>query len=66
MTIRLNNVEHEVAVGTSLAAFLEQLSISPKGVAVAIDYTVVPKDQWDEFILTDQLEIMLIHAVSGG
>lgn len=66
MIVKLNDVRHEVAEGVSLAAFLERLGIQSKGVAVAIDYQVIPKDEWEAFVLTDGQELMLIHAVSGG
>lgn len=66
MIVKLNDVRHEVAEGVSLAAFLERLGIQSKGVAVAIDYQVIPKDEWETFVLTDGQELMLIHAVSGG
>jgi sulfur carrier protein len=66
MTILLNNKPHEVMEGTSLASFIESLGLQPQGIAVAIDYEVIPKEQWTETILSDRLELMLIHAVSGG
>ncbi|MDR2765065.1 MAG: sulfur carrier protein ThiS [Tannerella sp.] len=66
MTILLNDKPYEVAEGTSLAAFVERLGLQPQGIAVAIHYEVVPKDRWADTILSDRLELMLIHAVSGG
>ncbi|MDR0711861.1 MAG: sulfur carrier protein ThiS [Prevotellaceae bacterium] len=66
MTIILNDKPHEVAEGTSLAAFIENLGLPPQGIAVAISYEVIPKEHWAEMILTDRLELMLIQAVSGG
>jgi sulfur carrier protein len=66
MTIKLNDKPYEISEGTSLAAFIESLGLKPQGIAVAIDYEVVPKDRWEETILSDQLELMLIYAVSGG
>ncbi|MDR3340467.1 MAG: sulfur carrier protein ThiS [Candidatus Symbiothrix sp.] len=66
MNITLNDKSYEVVEGTSLAAFIESLGLKPEGIAVAVDYEVVPKDQWAETILSDRLELMLIQAVSGG
>ena len=66
MTIKLNDKSHEVAEGTSLATFIESMGLKPQGIAVAIDYDVVPKDKWEETILSDKMELMLIQAVSGG
>jgi sulfur carrier protein len=66
MTILLNDKSYEVTDGTSLAAFIESLGLKPQGIAVAVDYEVIPKDCWEETILSDRLKLMLIQAVSGG
>jgi sulfur carrier protein len=64
--ISLNGKNHEVKKGTSLSDFIRTLGLKPKGIAIAIEYEVVPKDKWQETILSDHLQLMLIHAVSGG
>jgi sulfur carrier protein len=66
MTIFLNDKPHDAAAGTSLAAFVESLGLQPQGIAVAINYEVIPKEQWADTMLADRMELMLIHAVSGG
>ncbi|NDW19186.1 sulfur carrier protein ThiS [Dysgonomonas sp. 216] len=66
MNIKLNDKLHEIAEGTSLANFINSLNVTQQGIAVAINYEVIPKDKWVETILTDNMELMLIHAVSGG
>ncbi|MDR3188438.1 MAG: sulfur carrier protein ThiS [Prevotellaceae bacterium] len=66
MTILLNDKPYEVAEGTSLSAFIDGLGLKREGIAVAVDYEVIPKDRWAETILSDRLELMLIQAVSGG
>lgn len=66
MKILLNDKQYEVDEGTTLAAFIESLGQKPQGIAVAIDYEVIPKDQWSGYVLADGHELMLIHAVSGG
>jgi sulfur carrier protein len=66
MEVILNDKSYEVKENTSLADFVKSLGLKPEGIAIAINYEVVPKDQWPETILTDKMELMLIHAVSGG
>ncbi|MDR3093515.1 MAG: sulfur carrier protein ThiS [Bacteroidales bacterium] len=66
MTVILNDKKYEVADSISLAAFIESLGLKPQGIAVAIGDEVVSKELWASTILSDKLEIMLIHAVSGG
>lgn len=66
MTITLNDKEYEVSEGTNLEAFIQSLDIKLHGIAIAINYEVIPKNKWDETILSDKMELMLIQAVSGG
>ncbi|MCD8043026.1 MAG: sulfur carrier protein ThiS [Tannerellaceae bacterium] len=66
MIIKLNDKPYEVKEGTSLLAFLEKLEIKKEGVAVAVNYQVIPKTQWESTILSAGQDLMLIHAVSGG
>ncbi|MDR0508046.1 MAG: sulfur carrier protein ThiS [Dysgonamonadaceae bacterium] len=66
MTIILNDKNYEVEDGISLAAFIENIGVKLQGIAVAIDYEVIPKNQWAETILSDNVKLMLIQAVSGG
>ena len=66
MEVKLNGKMHEVQENTSLAVFIQSLGIKPQGIAVAIGDEVVPKQEWTGTILSDKMELMLIHAVSGG
>ena len=66
MIIKLNDKPYEVAEGTTLDKFIESLEISLQGIAIAIDYEVIPKNGWPDKKLEDGMSFMLIHAVSGG
>lgn len=67
MKIKLNDmVYNNVEEGTNLASFIDKLGLKPQGIAIAINYEVIPKNKWEETILSDNLELMLIHAISGG
>ena len=66
ITVTLNDKDYQLEENTTLAVFIESLDIKPQGIAIAIDYTVVPKEQWGKTLLADKTNIMLIHAVSGG
>ena len=66
MIVKLNDKPYEVAEGTTLDRFIESLEIPLQGVAVAIDYEVIPKNNWPETKLADGMTFMMIHAVSGG
>ena len=66
MKITLNDRPYEVEEGISLAAFVEHLGLTTNGIAVAIDLEVVPRERWAETMLSEAMELILIHAVSGG
>ena len=66
MEVILNDKSYSVKENTSIADFIEELGLKPEGIAIAINYEVVPKEQWAKTILTDKMELMLIHAASGG
>jgi sulfur carrier protein len=66
MKIKLNDKPYSPAEGTTLEMFMQELGVPLQGIAVAIDYEVVPKAQWSETVLEDRMELMMIHAVSGG
>lgn len=64
--ITLNDKKYELATPVSVANFIASLELPTKGIALAIDYEVLPKEQWATTQLADGNELMLIHAVSGG
>ena len=66
MVVNLNDKPYEVADGITLNAFIEKLDIQLHGLAIAVDFEVIPKNEWPSTTLTDGMELMMIHAVSGG
>jgi len=66
MIIKLNDKKYEVATGITLEQFIESLNIQLQGIAIALDYEVIPKALWSETQLKEDMELMMIQAVSGG
>ena len=66
MIVTLNDIPYQVADGLTLNEFIKNLDIQLQGIAVAINYEVIPKNEWSETTLTDGMALMMIHAVSGG
>jgi len=66
MNVTLNNKPYPFTEGTALDAFIESLGIPLQGIAIAIDYEVIPKNRWKQVILTNGMALMLIQATSGG
>ncbi|MDR3309167.1 MAG: sulfur carrier protein ThiS [Tannerella sp.] len=66
MNVILNDKTYEVVEGTMLEQFVKSLELPSQGVAIAIDYEVIPRHQWCEILLTDGIVLMMIRAFSGG
>ena len=66
MLIRINGVHKDVPSGITVASLLQQLSIAPAGVAVAVNRAVVPRTLHSDEALKDDDQIEIIHAVGGG
>ncbi|MDR0574601.1 MAG: sulfur carrier protein ThiS [Tannerella sp.] len=66
MVIKLNDKSYDVMEGMTLDRFIENLNIPVQGIAIAINYEVVPRNRWPETALEDGMALLMIHAVSGG
>lgn len=65
--IYINDKEYSYSEAKTLAALFESLNIAVgKGVAVAVNSSVVPKTLWSEYTVNDNDRIILIKATQGG
>lgn len=65
MIVIVNGEETEVGESTTIADLLDSLGIPEKGIAVAVDWTVIPRSEWDD-VLTDGAKVEVVTAVQGG
>jgi sulfur carrier protein len=65
MKVTVNDEAVEVAERTTVAALLETLGFGVKGIAVAVDWSVLPRSEW-ETALTDGARVEVVTAVQGG
>ena len=65
MKILVNDEEVEVAGETTVAALLDRLGYPQKGIAVAVDWTLIPRSHWDT-TLSEGARIEVVTAVQGG
>ena len=66
MKIYINQKEIEVQVNISVKELLDMQQIAIEGTAIAIDNKLVPKNEWNDRILTDGNKITIIRATFGG
>lgn len=66
MTIKINDKDYEVADGATVADVAAAYGIAPKGVAVAVNGSVVAPSQWESVTLADGDSLVVIKAFYGG
>lgn len=67
MKLEINGEIREASQGTSLSELLAGMGIDdPRGVAVAVEGEVVPRDRWGDTELRDGQHVEVLRAVQGG
>lgn len=65
MKVNINKKTTETQAST-VQQLAEELSLPAKGVAVAIDNTMVPRSTWETTVLKDGADIVIVKAFCGG
>ncbi len=65
MIVTVNDERLEVDEHTTIAALLNRLGYPDKGIAVAVDWAVLPRTDWDT-VLSDGARLEIVTAVQGG
>ena len=62
----VNGEPHEVGAGTTVAELVAAWCPSPRGVAVAVDGTVVPRSAWGSTVVDAGAAVEIVTAAAGG
>jgi sulfur carrier protein len=65
MIVTVNDQRVEVDDASTVATLLDRLGFPDKGIAVAIDWAVIPRSDWDT-ALSDGARLEVVTAVQGG
>ena len=65
MTIQINNTPTETSAAT-LQALAIELNLPEKGVAVAVNNTMIPRTDWESHTLGEGAQVVIIKAACGG
>ena len=65
MKVIVNDEDVECDEQTTVEALLERLGLPQKGIAVAVDWTVLPRSRWAT-TLSDGARLEVVTAVQGG
>lgn len=66
ISVTVNNEGIEIAQPASLITLLAQLQRAPKGIAIAVNQTIVPAANWQHYILNEHDNILIFQAIAGG
>jgi sulfur carrier protein len=67
LTIRVNDEPRRLAGATTLDALVRDLGLTDrKGVAIAVNNSVVPRAAWSTRALADGDHVLVIQATQGG
>lgn len=66
ITVTINQEHHQFEEQTSLQTVLSNMQISLRGLAVAINNSVISQADWETTIVKQDDKIILIKATQGG
>ncbi len=66
ITVNVNNTAHTFNSPSNLQDLLTQLTISEKGIAVAVNNQIISKSDWSRRELTEGENVLIIRATQGG
>ena len=66
MHIHFNDEPMHCPDNLTLENLLERLRLTRPGIALAINQTIVPREQWETHLLNDGDQILLFQAIAGG
>ena len=71
MIVVVNEQKVEVDEQTTVSSLLESLGFPDRGIAVAVDFAVLPRSDWATMLselsaLADPIRLEVVTAVQGG
>jgi sulfur carrier protein len=63
--LMVNDEELEVDDGTTVSGLLDTLGFPDRGIAVAVNWSVLPRSQWNSAV-PDGARVEVVTAVQGG
>lgn len=66
MKVQVNNKEVEMTPDSTLTQLTAQLELPVQGIAIAVNNQMIPRTEWERFILHDNDNLVIIKAVFGG
>ena len=65
MRLRVNDKEVETGA-SNLSLFSQEQNLPATGIAIAVNNRMVPRTEWDSYVLHEGESILIIKSVCGG
>jgi sulfur carrier protein len=66
ISIELNGAPHQVPLRQTLDQLVDALSLTGQALALAVNRSVVPRQQWPQRELQPQDKVDIVRAIGGG
>jgi thiamine biosynthesis protein ThiS len=66
MKLHINGEAHDFNLPLTLAGLVDQLDMKADRVAVELNRSIVPREQWQGINLADGDRLEIVHFVGGG
>ena len=66
MRVFINDVEFRLSGNTLIDLVDEYCNSDNAGIAIAVNETVIPKNNWNSFILEEDDSVLIITPAQGG
>ena len=66
MKLQINGERRDFAAPLSLATLLDQLGMKTDRVAIELNHSIVPREQWAQTSLSEGDRLEIVHFVGGG
>ena len=65
MKVQVNNKEVEMTLDSTLTQLTAQLELPVQGIAIAVNNKMIPRTEWECFILHENDNLVIIKAACG-
>ena len=66
MKVQVNNKEVELIPNSTLTQLTTQLELPVQGIAIAVNNKMIPRPEWERFVLHENDNLVIIKAACGG
>lgn len=66
MKVQVNNKEVKLTDASTITQLTEQLELPFRGIAIAVNNKMIPRTEWDGFVLHENDNLVIIKAACGG